>query len=45
MENVRVTNSIYGRMDKFPMQNEYEHAVEGDSDLDKTIIKLGELNE
>ena len=32
-------------MDKIPTQEEYENALEGDDDLNKKIIKLGELNE
>ena len=32
-------------IDKSPMQEEYENALKGDMDLDKKIIKLGELNE
>ena len=31
-------------MDKIPTQDEYENAIEGDTDL-KKIIKLGELHE
>ena len=32
-------------MDKISMQDEYEHALKGGMDLDKKIIKLGDLNE
>ena len=32
-------------MDKIPIQDENENALEGDTDLDITIITLGELNE
>ena len=32
-------------MDEIPTQDEYEEALEGDMDLDKNILKLGELNE
>ena len=32
-------------VDKIPTQEEYESALEGDDDLDKKILKLGELNE
>ena len=32
-------------MDKIPTQDEYESALEGDDDLDKKIVILGELNE
>ena len=32
-------------VDKIPMQEEYERALEGDDDLNKKIVKLGELNE
>ena len=32
-------------VDKIPTQEEYENALEGDDDLDKKIVKLGELNE
>ena len=31
-------------VDKIPMQEEYEIALEGHDDLDKKIVKLGELN-
>ena len=30
---------------KIPMQDEYEHALEGDTDLSKNTVKMGELNE
>ena len=32
-------------VDKIPTQEEYKSALEGDKDLDKKIVKLGELNE
>ena len=32
------------RMDKILTQEEYENAQEGDMDLNKKIIKLGEFN-
>ena len=32
-------------MDKIPTQDEYKNALEGDTDLNKMIVKLGELNE
>ena len=32
-------------MDKIPTQEKYENALKGDDDLDKKIVKLGELNE
>ena len=32
-------------MDKIPAQEEYENALEGNDDLNKKIVKLGELNE
>ena len=32
-------------MDKIATQDEYKNAIEVDMDLDKKIIKLGELNE
>ena len=32
-------------VDKIPTQEEYDEALEGDDDLDKKIVKLGELNE
>ena len=32
-------------VDKIPTQDEYENALEVDMDLNKKIIKLGELNE
>ena len=32
-------------VDKIPAQEEYENALKGDMDLNKKIIKLGELNE
>ena len=31
-------------VDKIPTQDEYEEALKGNEDLDKQIIKLGELN-
>ena len=31
-------------MDKIFMQDEYENPLEGDKDLNKMILKLGELN-
>ena len=31
-------------MDKIPTQEEYEDALKGNEELDKNIIKLGELN-
>ena len=32
-------------MDEIPTQEEYGNALEADTDLDKKIIKLGDLNE
>ena len=32
-------------VDEIPMLEEHESALEGDEDLDKKIVKLGELNE
>ena len=32
-------------VDKIPMQEDYDNALEGDMDLHRKIIKLGELNE
>ena len=32
-------------MDKIPTQNDQKNALEHDIDLDKKIVKLGELNE
>ena len=32
-------------VDKIPTQEEYENALEGNNNLYKTIVKLGELNE
>ena len=32
-------------VDKIPMQKEYESALKGDGDLNRKIVKLGELNE
>ena len=32
-------------LDKVSMQDEYENAVEGDTDLDEKVVKLGEWNE
>ena len=40
-----VSTGITPGVDKIPMQEEYENALEGDDDLDKKIVKLGELNE
>ena len=31
-------------VDKSPMQEEYKSALEGDDDVNKKIVKLGELN-
>ena len=38
------TGTIPG-VDKIPTQEEYKSALEGDKDLNKNIVKLGELNE
>ena len=32
-------------VNKIPTHEEYEEALEGDNELDKKIVKLGELNE
>ena len=32
-------------VDKIPMQEEYEIALEGDEDINKRIVNLSELNE
>ena len=32
-------------MDEIPTQDEYKNALKGDTDLNKKITKLGELNE
>ena len=32
-------------MDKIPTQDEYENAMEGDADLNKKVVVLGELSE
>ena len=32
-------------MDKIPMQDEYENALKGNTDLNTKTVKLGELNE
>ena len=32
-------------MDKIPTQDEYENALEFNTDLNKMIVKLGDLNE
>ena len=32
-------------MDKIPVQDKYKNALKGDTDLDKQIVKFGELNE
>ena len=32
-------------VDKIPTVDEYENALKGDMDLDKKIVKLGDLNE
>ena len=39
-----VSTSATPGVNKIPMQGEYENALEGDEDLDKRIVKLGELN-
>ena len=31
-------------IDKSPTRDEYESALEGNEDLDKKVVKLGELN-
>ena len=40
-----VSNVSMSGVDKIPTQDEYENAMEGDTDLNKKIVKLGELNE
>ena len=40
-----VSTSAAPGVDKIPTQEKYESALEGDEDLDKKIVKLGELNE
>ena len=37
------SGSISG-VDKIPTVEEYENALKGDADLDKKLVKLGELN-
>ena len=37
------TGSMQG-MDKSPMQHQYEEVLKGNEDLNKKIVKLGELN-
>ena len=32
-------------IDKIPIQDEYDDALKGEADLDRKVIKLGELNE
>ena len=40
-----VSSGSTSELAKIPTQDEYEDALEGDIDLKKKIIKLGELNE
>ena len=40
-----VSNGSTSGVDKIPTQDEYKNALEVDIDLEKKIIKLGELNE
>ena len=40
-----VSNGSTSGLDKIPTQDEYNNALEGDTDLNKMIIKLAELNE
>ena len=40
---VRVGSTV--KVDIVPMQSEYEEALESDTDLDKIVVQLGELNE
>ena len=39
-----VGNGFTVGVDKIPMQSEFERALEGSTDLDKKVVKLGELN-
>ena len=41
---VSISSGCTSGIDKIPTQDKYENALEGDTDLDKKIIKLGELN-
>ena len=40
-----VSSGSTSGMDKIPSQDEHKNAIEGDMDLNKKIVKLGELNE
>ena len=40
-----VSNGSMPGVDEIPTQDEYENALKGDTDLNKKILKLGELNE
>ena len=40
-----VSTGMTPGVDKIPMHEEYEEALEGDDELDKKIVKLDELNE
>ena len=40
-----VSSGSMSGVDKIPTVDEYENAMEGDLDLNKMTIKLGELNE
>ena len=37
--------AVLSGMDEIPTQDKYENALECDMDLNKKIVKLGELNE
>ena len=40
-----VSSDSTSGVDKIPMQDEYKSALDGNIDLDRKIVKLGELNE
>ena len=40
-----VSSGSTSGVDKIPTQDEYKNAMKGDTDLNKRILKLGELNE
>ena len=43
-KKLMVCSGSMSGMGKIPTQDEYKNSLEGDMDLDKKIIKLGELN-
>ena len=44
-QELLVSNRCAVWVDKIPMQDEYDDVLDDDTDLDKIVIELGELNE